>query len=377
MDAMSDRARNAVIHFLYKGVLKKFFFLQDPETVHDHMVRTGVFLGRHNITRIITRGLFGYQHDALHQTVCGIRFNNPIGLAAGFDKNAQLLDILPSVGFGYEEVGSITGEPCTGNAKPRLWRLKESGSLVVYYGLKNDGAEVLAHRLRRKQFRFPVGISIAKTNCEATCDLHVGVADYVKAYKAFTTIGDYFTINISCPNAFGGQPFTDPVSLEALLSEIDLLPKKKPVFIKFSPDLSKLEVDALLDVVARHKIDGFVISNLTKKRENDQIVDKDIPEKGGMSGKVVQALSDEMISYVYQKTQGKYVIIGVGGIFTAEDAYTKIKNGASLVQLITGMIFEGPQIISDINRGLVKLLQQDGYTNISQAIGAAHRKVNG
>lgn len=317
--------------------------------------------------------MFYYRNPMLEQKVLGIKFSNPIGLSAGFDKNAELTDITPDVGFGFEEVGSITGEPCTGNPKPRLWRLKDSKSLLVYFGLKNDGAEILSNRLRSKDFRIPIGISIAKTNCADTVDASKGVADYKKAYQTFSDIGDYFTINISCPNAFGGQPFTDAKLLDQLLQELARLPKTKPIFLKLSPDLSNLEIDAIIEVAEKYEIDGFILTNLTKSRENTHIIDKPLPsEVGGMSGKVVEDLSNRLIQYIYQKTHGKFVIIGVGGVFTAEDAYTKIKLGATLIQMITGMIFEGPQVISEINRGLVELLRKDGFTNISQAIGRAN-----
>ena len=177
------------------------------------------------------------------------------------------------------------------------------------------------------------------------------------------------TINISCPNAFGGQPFTDSKRLDALIEKIMSVPKTKPIFLKLSPDLSKQEIDEIINIAIKFKIDGFICANLTKNRNNKNIIDENIPEVGGLSGKVVDSLSDELIRYIYKKTNGEFVIIGVGGVFRAEDAYRKIKAGASLIELITGMIFEGPQVISEINLGLVKLLKADGYKNISEAIG--------
>jgi dihydroorotate dehydrogenase len=369
MDDAYIHVRNGISSFLYKNILKRIFFLHDPEDVHDRMTGVGKSLGKTSFGRGITSFAFNYKNKMLEQDILGIHFKNPIGLSAGFDKNAELTDILPSVGFGFEEVGSITGEECEGNPKPRLWRMKESKSLLVYYGLKNDGAEVISQRLKDKEFRFPVGISIAKTNSQETCDCDKGIADYVKAYKAFSNIGDYYTINISCPNTFGGQPFTDAISLDLLFKELDKLPYTKPIFIKLSPDLSLEEVDKILDVANNHVVNGFVISNLTKNRDNPKLKDENIPDKGGFSGKVVEDLSNNLISYVYSKTMGRYVIIGCGGVFTAEDAYKKIKSGASLIQMITGMIFEGPQAISQINKDLVRLLRKDGYSSISEAIG--------
>jgi dihydroorotate dehydrogenase len=335
------------------------------------MTNMGAFLGRFCITRKITSLLFNFADPMLEQDILGIHFSNPIGLSAGFDKDALLTDILPSVGFGYEEVGSITGEPCAGNPKPRLWRLKKSQALVVYYGLKNRGSDEISARLSKKKFKFPIGTSIAKTNDATTVDVDAGVDDYVKAFKSFVNIGDYFTVNISCPNAFGGEPFTDPIKLEKLLSAIDKIKTKKPIFLKLSPDLGGDQLDAILEVCAHHRVDGFITSNLTKKRQNEKIMDEDVPEQGGISGNVVRSLANEQIRIIYTKTNGKYVIIGVGGISSVEDAYAKIKAGASLLQLITGMIFEGPQLISEINRGLVELLNKDGYKNLADARGTA------
>lgn len=362
-------ARNSIAHFFYVNLLKPIYFRQDPEDVHDAMTRIGDWLGRCYLLRKLTAFAFNFSHPMLEQNILGIHFSNPIGLAAGFDKDALLTEILPSVGFGYEEVGSITGEPCEGNPKPRLWRLPKSSALVVYYGLKNEGSEKIATWLRDKKFEFPIGTSIAKTNSAGTVETHSGIDDYVKAFRQFVNIGDYFTVNISCPNAFGGEPFTDPTKLDALLSAIDKINTKKPIFLKLSPDLNEEQLASILDVCACHRVHGFISSNLTKKRDNKNIVEKNIPTQGGISGKVVRDLSNAQIRYIYKKTAGKYIIIGCGGIFSAQDAYAKIKAGASLLQLITGMIFEGPQLVGEINRGLVELLRKDGFKNIKKAIG--------
>ncbi len=360
---------NKLVAFVYQNLIKKIFFLQDPEIVHDTVSKLGENLGKFNLTKALTGLVFNYKNKKLEQTILGINFKNPIGLAAGFDKDAHLTQILPYLGFGFEEVGSITGEPCFGNSKPRLWRLINSQSLMVYYGLKNDGCEIISQRLQSQKFNFPIGTSIAKTNSALTVDRQKGIEDYAKAFRAFVEIGDYYTINISCPNAFGGQPFTDSESFDHLMSVLDLIPTFKPIFVKLSPDLTYKEIDSLLEVSNRHRVHGFVLTNLTKNRNNLKIKDQNIPEVGGMSGRIVQEMSDNLISYIYNKTGGKYIIIGCGGVFSAEDAYKKIKLGASLIQLITGMIYQGPQVINEINKGLVKLLEQDGYKNISQAIG--------
>ena len=355
----------------YQHIAKPCFFRRDPEDVHDRMCAVGSTLGKFAATRAVTRRLFAFSHPALEQTVAGIRFANPVGLTAGFDKNAELTGIIPSVGFGFEEIGSVTGEPCEGNPKPRLWRLPESKGLVVWYGLKNDGCEAIANRLFNKTFSIPIGTSVARTNSPATIDDQKGIADYAKAFRAFAEIGDYTTVNISCPNTCGGEPFTEPGRLDALMTTLDAIPTSKPIFLKLPCDITTDALDELVGIADKHRVHGLILSNLTKRRDRpgivaDEIKDKD---KGGISGRPVFDPSNELISHLYRTVGSRFVLIGSGGVFSAKDAYEKIRRGASLVQLATGMIFEGPQLIGEINRGLVDLLRRDDYTNISQAIG--------
>jgi dihydroorotate dehydrogenase len=357
----------------YRYAFKPIAFRFDPETVHDFVSASGKFLGKYSFGKRLVRGMFYYEHPQLRQTLAGVHFPNPIGLAAGFDKNAQLVDILPDVGFGFAEVGSITGQACAGNDRPRLWRMPKSKSLLVYYGLKNDGAEVVAQRLSGRTFRIPIGVSVAKTNNQACADTAVGAADYARAHRLLADIGAYTTVNISCPNTFGGQPFTDPGSLDMLLTEIDKIATQKPTFVKLSPDLSPEVVDALLEVMGRHRVQGIICSNLTKDHTRAQIRDTEVPEVGGFSGKVQEDLSNAQLAYVYRKTKGAYILVGCGGVFSAEDAYKKIRLGANLIQLITGMIFEGPGLIGDINRGLVELFRRDGFASVAEAVGADNK----
>jgi len=355
------KIRFKIIAAAYKYLVKPILFKMDPEFVHDRFVWLGKIAGYNLFLRWIIRIKFSYSHHILEQNVLGIHFRNPIGLAAGFDKNAQLTNILPDVGFGFEEIGSITGNVCAGNTGQRLWRFPERQSILVYYGLMNDGAKIIAKKLSGKKFRFPVGISIAKTNCQATVDTSSGIEDYIKAYRAFEGIGDYVTLNISCPNTFGGQPFTDPEKLERLLKTVDEYRQVKPIFIKMSPNIEQDLLESLVKVALDNGVDGFICSNLNKDHKEG---------KGGLSGKAVEALANEQLSQIYRLTNGKVPLIGCGGVFTAEDAYKKIRSGASLIQLITGMIFMGPQVIGQINQGLVELLKKDGFSNIQEAIGA-------
>lgn len=357
--------------FAYQYLLKPILFRFYPEKVHDVFTFIGRALGATAIGRAGVAVLYRYQHPMLEQTILGIRFLNPIGLAAGFDKNALLTDIMPSVGFGFEEAGSITGEPCEGNPKPRLWRLPKSRALVVYYGLKNDGCETISRRLRGRRFGFPLGISIAKTASQQTVDLETGIADYEKAFRATHEIADYVTVNISCPNAFGGEPFTTPDRLDCLLEHLDKISTSKPIFLKLPVDISIEELDALVAVAMKHRVHGLIASNLTKQRDRKEINQDEIRaiSKGGISGRPTFEASNELIAHLYKIVGNRFVIVGCGGVFCAQDAYEKIKCGASLVQLITGMIYQGPQLIGEINRGLVELLEKDGFKNISDAIG--------
>ncbi len=358
------KLRDSVIGWLYRHLLKPLFFIQDPEDVHDRMIIAGNLLGKTSITRGLTALAFGYQNPMLEQTVAGLRFKNPLGLAAGFDKEALLPNILPSVGFAFEEAGSITALPFEGNERPWMWRLPEQKALRINYGLKNSGAQNIHKRLLGKKFNFILGISLAKTNSETTSHVDTGIADYETSYKIFRDVGDYFTINISCPNTCEQSPiFAKAENLDLLLKRLLLLPKTKPVFVKLSPDLVAAQLEGILQTCGKYPVDGLICTNLTKiNKFNHQ-------GKGGFSGMAVQELSNQMIAKVYKFYGGKKIIIGCGGVFSAADAYKKIRLGSSLIQLITGMIFQGPQLISEINSGLVKLLKKDGLTNISRAVG--------
>lgn len=365
--------RSACIGAGYRRIIRPLLFAFDAERVHDAALLVGERLGRTRYGKGLTRFLFSYHTTALSQTIAGIQFSNPIGLAAGFDKDARLISILEDVGFGFAEIGSVTGRPCAGNQKPRLWRLKKSQSLLVHYGLKNDGAETIGERIRKKPTTLPLGVSIARTNDAQTATLEAGIADYTHAHRATADVGAFTVVNISCPNMFCDYTFADPVRLDALLTSLATVPTRKPFFIKLSPDDAPATTDALVAIGLKHGAAGFVCSNLTADRSNPDIHDANIPPRGGISGKAVDKASDRLIARVYRATHGRAVIIGCGGIFSAQDAYRKIRLGASLVELITGMIYQGPQLIGQINRELATLLKKDGFSSVSRAIGADNK----
>jgi dihydroorotate dehydrogenase len=352
---------------IYTKVLKPLAFKRDPEEVHNKAIKLGNTLGKSFISRSLIKSIYSYSNKKLETTVAGIKFKNPVGLAAGFDKNGMLTDILPSIGFGFIEIGSITAKKCDGNPKPRLWRLPKDRSIAVYYGLCNDGVQTISKRLKNKKHKIPLAISIAKTN-DPSIKGDDSVNDYNQGFTIMKDLADFIVINVSCPNTGDGCSFEDPKLLDKLLKRINN--KDETIFLKVSSGLDKKYMDNIIKVTDKYKITGFIIGNLNKKRKNLKSDKREIEKtKGGFSGVPVQKQSNDLIKYTYKKTKGKYTIIGVGGIFSAEDAYDKIKNGASLVQLITGMIYERPGIIKKINKGLVRLLEKDGYNNISEAIG--------
>ena len=370
--------KSSIISVTYKHLVKPILFRFDPETVHDLFLQVGKILGRFSITKSLTRLLFSYQHPSLEQTIHGIPFKNPVGLAAGFDKDAQLINILPHIGFGFAEIGTVTYKPYEGNPKPRLYRLIQTKGIIVNYGLKNLGVKKIIQRIQKqKDPEFPLSVSVGKTNSSATSSTRNGINDYYNCLKELvkSNTGNFYTINISCPNTFGGEPFTTEERLKKLLFKLNSLKISMPIFLKMPINLPWKEFKKLLDIAMQFKISGVIIGNLNKDHHSKAIKDLiPLDIKGGIIGKPTWELSNNLISKTFQTYGNRFIIIGVGGIFSAEDAYEKIKRGASLLQLITGMIFEGPQLIGDINKGLVELLNKDGYTNISQAVGTYNIK---
>lgn len=366
---------------LYENILKPILFRLDPERVHDFFVWFGETLGNFSLGRWLV-GLFcHYENPALATNVLGIAFKNPIGLAAGFDKDVRLTRIMPAVGFGFMEVGAVTQHPYEGNKGLRLVRLPADQSLIVYYGLKSIGAEAVEKKLKVLQFAIPVGINIAKTN-RADIKGNLSVEDYAATYRKLSGYFSYVTLNVSCPNAQDGCTFQEPHLLNDLLSRIAQEEKKCPVFLKISSHLTEEEIDAIVGVVRKYDfVDGFIVANLSKRRDILDLASLqkqlDLIPQGGISGRPIRDLSTNIIRSIYKKTGGKYVIIGLGGIFTAEDAYEKIKAGASLVQIITGLIYGGPLAVKNIKKGLVDLLVRDGYSTINQAVGKMDIKTNG
>jgi len=361
---------------LYKKIIRPIFFQMNPDLLHEEIVRFGNLLGKTSITRKPLELIYNYENPALETEVFGIKFKNPVGLSGGFDKNANLIQILPALGFGFNEVGSVTARPYKGNPRPWNVRLKQEQSLIVNYGLKNQGVDIIRKRIRAQKRSIPLIINIAKTN-DARIKGEASVEDYNKSFVKLQPLADIININISCPNTGDGQLLCEsPVLLNKLLKRISQNKVKKPIVLKLKPDLSDELIKEIIDVSTKYVIvKGFIISILTRNRN---LLKKTNPKSvvqysGGVSGKPMRELSNKMIKTIYKMTKGKYPIIGVGGVFEAKDAYEKICLGASLVELATGLIYGGPGTIKNINKGLVVLLKEDGFTNISQAIGSKNK----
>ena len=361
----------------YARVAKPLMFRRHPDAVHTDIVRLGKLLPRMRGMRAIPRAWEYHDSKHLRQTVMGLSFRNPVGLAAGFDKNIELSPLMKSVGFGFMTGGSVTAVASDGNPRPWFHRLPRSRSLVVHAGLPNLGVVKISETIEAYQRRlfadFPLIVSVAKTNAEFTSHDDMAIDDYCASLTKLeqSRAVAMYELNISCPNAFGGQPFTDADRLERLLDRIDGLKLSRPMIVKMPIGLSWTHTSALLDVIVRHDIAGVTIGNLLKDRQQATLIDELTDDiLGSLSGLPTRDISTELIARTYREYGERLVIIGVGGIFSAEDAYAKIRAGASLVELITGMIFEGPQLIGEINHDLAMLLQRDGFTNVSQAVGA-------
>ncbi len=363
--------RFKAFHFCYKTFAKPVFFLFDAEFVHDFFTTTGRILRSNKVTRKLTSLLFSYQNKNLEQTIFGIKFKNPVGLSAGFDYNGYMNDLMGDVGFGFASIGTVTYSPYEGNKKPRLGRLPKSKSLLVNKGFKSAGIKKVLENLPEQiNDDFVLGISIGATNSKETSTPDTQIEDIINSFKYLLSnekekLFSYYELNISCPNVLGSGSLSKPQYLEKVLSEIRKLNIKKPIFLKFQLEIEWEIAKKLIEIMIKYNVDAIIIANLLKNPANSTFDDDELNNfkkknlKGNFSGKPTFDLSNELISKVYKEFGDKIKIIGVGGIFNSEDAYEKIKRGACLVQLISGMIFEGPQLIGSINQKLVSHLSKD------------------
>ena len=307
--------------------------------------------------KAVFKKLFDFEHPALEREVFGLKFKNPVGLAAGFDKDAKLIDELACLGFGFIEIGTITPKPQVGNPTPRLFRLPEDKAIINRMGFNNEGLEAAVSRLKKRKSSVLVGGNIGKnkiTPNESAED------DYELAFNGLYDVVDYFVVNVSSPNTPNLRELQEKEPLKNLLLKIKALNSgkaaPKPILLKIAPDLSNQQLDDIVSIVLETKIDGLIATNTTISRENLVTSRKTIEEigMGGLSGAPLKRRSTEVIKYIHTKSGGAFPIIGVGGIFSPEDALEKLNAGASLVQLYSGFIYEGPQLIKRINKAILK-----------------------
>ncbi len=342
---------------MYKIIIRPLLFLFQAETIHHIIIGLFKVLKYIPGSKALLRVFFMSGNEQLKKTVFGIEFKNPVGLAAGFDKNAEVFDELESFGFSFVEIGTVTplGQP--GNPKPRLFRLKKDQSLINRMGFNNKGLLNAVKRLKKRKGKIIIGGNIGKNT--ATPNERAN-SDYIRCFNDLHPYVDYFTVNVSCPNVADLRELQDRDSLFKLLSTLKEINSKKikpkPILLKLSPDLTSPQLDDSIAIVLETKIDGIVAVNTTTSRSKLSYSKEYIESMGtgGLSGKPLKDRSTEFIKYIYDKTEGKLPIIGVGGIINAQDAIEKLKAGASLIQVYTGFIYEGPSIVKKINKAVLK-----------------------
>jgi len=358
---------------IYSALVRPLLFQLDPETAHHLAIAASSHLGwaapaMQKVTRC--------DHPSLALEVAGLRFRNPIGLAAGFDKSGSATAMLAGLGFGSVEIGSISIDPSMGNPKPRLWRLPDDQAIAVHYGLPNDGATIISQRLKSIRLPVPLGINLVVTNRGAGSEpLHADqiIGEYVAAAKAMVPHADYLMLNLSCPNTVDGRDFfADAHHLDACLAALGETKPRVPVFLKVSPLGGIAAIERVLAAAdQRDFVAGFMFNLPPVKPEGLRTPEKIWREmRGAISGPPAAPLADFCIRETYRRMDRKrHVLIGAGGVSSAEEAYAKIRSGASLVQLLTALIYQGPGVVRRITTDLVGLLARDGVKNVADAVG--------
>lgn len=339
---------------LYTSVIRPLLFLLNPEVVHDvgmALISRGIFKGRK------------FEDSVLSQELFGVRFENPLGLAAGFDKNAVALDYWGEFGFGFVEVGTVTPRPQPGNPKPRLFRLPRDKGLINRMGFNNDGARSVAHRLASARPTVPYGINLGKG---FDTPLEQAANDYREAFDKLGGYGAYAVINISSPNTPGLRTLHDRAALVEILEAMRGIRTDRPLFIKVSPDLSPDALDEVVEVALEHRVTGLIATNTTVLRTG---LTEDPHEVGGLSGAPLKRQSNEILKHLHRASQGSLVLIGVGGIFDGQDLFDKIACGAHLCQVYTGWVYEGPSMAAKCLEELVGLMHVNGFKSLADLRG--------
>lgn len=352
----------------YQRALRPVLFTVDAEFAHERTLEILSAAGR--LPFVSSHQSF--THSRLRTCVAGIAFPNPIGLAAGCDKNGRAVPVWPRFGFGFVEVGTITAQPQSGNPRPRVFRMPEHQALINRLGFNSDGSTIVANRLallrRGRPLPIPLGINIGKTKLVTGDDAIL--EDYRTSYRRLAPLAGFMVVNVSSPNTPGLREWQEKARLRALLETLmaERLDgcDRPPLFLKISPDMAESDLDDILEVALDIGIAGVIATNTTIDRAGISTSDT---QSGGLSGRPLRDRANEVLRYLYRRTMGSLPLIGVGGIFTAEDAYERIRSGASLVQLYTALIYEGPFLPRAINEGLLKLMDRDGVKSIAELVG--------
>jgi dihydroorotate dehydrogenase len=384
--------------WLYRNVIRPSLFAQDSETIHNFTINT---LGRLSRTPLLCQAVETFLGAAaLPVNLWGLSFPNPVGLAAGMDKEAEALPAWQALGFGFSELGAVTWHPQPGNPRPRVFRAISDEALVNRMGFNNSGAEAMAARLEgwRRSERWPahpVGVNLGKSK---VTPLAQAAEDYARSLQVLWPHLDFFVVNVSSPNTPNLRQLQDKSALDEILAALQEVNRKlaagaapvavrpgrqpaapalqpKPILVKVAPDLAFDAIDEILELVQPRALAGIVATNTTITRPvtSDPALRRIYDETGGLSGKPLRERSSEVIRHVFRRTQGTVPIIGVGGIFTAEDAWEKVTAGASLVQVYTGLVYEGPALVKRIVQGLHARLQEQALPSLVDAIGREHR----
>lgn len=342
---------------MYKQLLRPILFAFDPEKVHHF-----TFSMIQNVSKIpgmtaLFRGLYQVNHESLERELFGLKFKNPVGLAAGFDKNAVLYNELANFGFGFIEIGTVTPKGQVGNPKKRLFRLADDKGIINRMGFNNEGLPAAIEQLKSNKGKLIIGGNIGKNTDTKPEDY---TKDYLECFSALHPYVDYFVLNVSCPNVGSHAKLNDKDYLLELISEVQNANKnfneQKPVLLKIAPDLNNLQLDEIIELVKQTNLDGVIASNTSVDRTGLKASPERLSEigNGGLSGQPIKEKSTRVIKYLAEQSHKAFPIIGVGGIHSAEDALEKIEAGADLIQVYTGFIYEGPKLIRDINKALIK-----------------------
>jgi dihydroorotate dehydrogenase len=342
---------------MYKSIIRKILFKFDPEAVHYFTFDAIKLLSKIPLVPFLIRSIFQVNHPKLERELFGLRFKNPVGLAAGFDKNAVLYNELANFGFGFIEIGTVTPKAQKGNPKKRLFRLQDDNGIINRMGFNNAGLEAAITQLKKNKKQIIIGGNIGK-NTQTAPEAYTN--DYLECFKALHPYVDYFVLNLSCPNVGSHAKLNDKDYLEELISAVQSLnttfEETKPILLKIAPDLNNTQLDEIIALVKTTKIEGVIASNTSVSRENLKADASTLESigNGGVSGKPITGKSTQVIKYLSDNSQKAFPIIGVGGIHSEKDALDKLNAGADLVQIYTGFIYEGPALVKRINKAVLK-----------------------